>query len=68
MLILALDGNFRLKSKDRRSKNDPPLGDGWGHWVPQKPYQAYLEKHGRQTEVLNCSHYFVCSPLLTPTF
>jgi hypothetical protein len=31
--------------------NDPPLGDGWGHWVPQKPFQEYIAKYGYQEEV-----------------
>jgi hypothetical protein len=50
-LILAIDVNFCLKNKCCRSKNDPALGDGWGHWVPEKPYQAYIKKYGYQQEV-----------------
>jgi hypothetical protein len=50
-LNVAIDANFRLKNKARVVQNDPPLGDGWGHWVPEEPYQEYLHKHGHQTEV-----------------
>jgi hypothetical protein len=48
---LTIDADFRLKNKDCGVKNDPPLGDGWGHWVPEKPYQDYIQKYGYQTEV-----------------
>jgi hypothetical protein len=50
-LNLTCDADFRLKNKARGIKNDPPLGDGWGHWVPEEPYQAYIEMYGDQTEV-----------------
>ena len=50
-LNLTIDANFRLKNKARGIKNDPPLGDGWAHWVSEQPYQAYLDKHGHQAEV-----------------
>jgi hypothetical protein len=49
-LNLTIDANFRLKNK-ARVENDPPLGDGWGHWVPEQPYQLYLNQYGYQTEV-----------------
>lgn len=51
-LILTIDANFRLKNKARGIKNDPPLGDGWAHWVPEKPYHAHLDAHGKQEEVM----------------
>jgi hypothetical protein len=57
-LILAIDANFRLKNKCRRIRNDPALGDGWGHWVPEKPYQAYIKKYGYQQEVSVLSLFF----------
>jgi Kyakuja-Dileera-Zisupton transposase len=52
-LLITLDANFRLKLKDKRIKNDPPLGDGWGHWVEQKLYMEYIKKYGHQEEVSN---------------
>jgi hypothetical protein len=50
-LNLTTDADFRLKNKARGIKNDPPLGDGWGHWVPEEPYQAYIKEYGYQIEV-----------------
>jgi hypothetical protein len=50
-LILAIDANFRLKLKNRGIKNDPPLGDGWGHWAPNGPYKEYINTYGWQEEV-----------------
>lgn len=50
-LILTIDANFRLKNKDRKVTSDPPLGDGWGHWVPSAPYHDYIAKYGYQEEV-----------------
>ena len=50
-MILTVDANFRLKSKDKGIKNDPALSDGWGYWVPNKDYHKYLEKYGVQAEV-----------------
>lgn len=50
-LILTIDANFRLKNKERKTVNDSPLGDGWGHWVPRGPYQEYIQKYGYQAEV-----------------
>jgi hypothetical protein len=48
-----VDANFRLKCKDKRVKNDPPLGDGWGHWVSKGPYKDYVDEYGYQEEVVN---------------
>lgn len=48
-----MDANFRLKNKDRNIKNDPALGDGWGHWVPEQPYHEYIGEYGYQTEVIH---------------
>jgi hypothetical protein len=50
-LRLTIDANFRLKNKDRGIKDDPPLSDGWGHIVPETPYQEYIGKYGYQAEV-----------------
>lgn len=51
-LILAVDANFRLKSKDRQIKNDPALGMGWAHWVPDNEYHAYIDQYNTQEEVI----------------
>lgn len=50
-LNLTTDADFRLKNKARGIKNDPPLGNGWGHWVPEEPYHAYIAQYGDQIEV-----------------
>ena len=50
-------------------ENDPPLGDGWGHWVPNKPYQEYIGEYGGQVEV--CIYYIYlqqCAIALTRCF
>jgi hypothetical protein len=57
-LILAIDANFRLKNKDRKVTNDPPLGDGWAHWVPHEPYHKYIQKYGHQEEVFQGRYLF----------
>jgi hypothetical protein len=50
-LFTTINANFRLKNKSRGVLNDPPLGDGWAHWVPESPYKEYLSEYGFQTEV-----------------
>ena len=50
-LWLTIDAGFRLKNKDRKTNTNPALGDGWGHFVPQEPYEAYLREYGDQVEV-----------------
>jgi hypothetical protein len=51
MLRLTVDANFKLKNKARGIENDPPLSDGWGHWVPEAPYRQYITKHCHEEEV-----------------
>jgi hypothetical protein len=54
-LLLAIDANFRLKNKDRPGvKADAPLGDGWGHWVPENLFMSYVNAYGYQVEVCHC--------------
>ena len=50
-LNLTIDANFRLKNKARGIKNDPPLSGGWAHWVPDEPYERYVNEFGHQAEV-----------------
>jgi hypothetical protein len=50
-LLLTIDAGFRLKSKDRKTNTNPALGNGWGHLVPQEPYEEHLKKYGDQEEV-----------------
>ncbi|KAH8796807.1 hypothetical protein DL96DRAFT_1825613 [Flagelloscypha sp. PMI_526] len=55
MLILAMDANFRLKSRIRKnSKGTVQLGDGWGFFVPSKEYREYLSQAINDEDVSNC--------------
>lgn len=59
--MLAIDANFRLKSKDRGISDDEPLGPGWAYRVEEKAYKAEikLEKHNVEPEVsVNCLTFF----------
>ncbi|KAJ7027962.1 hypothetical protein C8F04DRAFT_1212258 [Mycena alexandri] len=55
MLILALDANFRLKNRLRANeRDDPPLGDGWGYIVEDKPYKEHLRTYVAEKDVSTC--------------
>jgi hypothetical protein len=43
-LRLTINANFPLTNKASGIKNDSPLGDGWGHWVPATPYNSHIQK------------------------
>lgn len=45
-LVLAIDANFRLKSKDRGVKNDALLGPGWAYFVEPNAYHEQLQLQG----------------------
>ena len=49
-LFLAVDGNFKLKEKERRI-NDIELMPGWGSYVPETEYQSHIANYVDQTEV-----------------
>ncbi|KAJ7708001.1 hypothetical protein B0H16DRAFT_1746369 [Mycena metata] len=52
MLILALDANFRLKSRLRANeRDDPPLGDGWGYIVEEAPYKEHLRNYVAEKDI-----------------
>jgi hypothetical protein len=40
-----------LKLKDKRGRDDLPLGDGWAYWVPEQGYQDHIMEYGHQQEV-----------------
>ncbi|KAJ7846077.1 hypothetical protein B0H14DRAFT_2584366 [Mycena olivaceomarginata] len=45
-LILSEDANFKLKGRNRSSReNDPTLGPGWAYMVESTVYLNYLAKH-----------------------
>lgn len=50
-LILVIDAGFRMKNKDRNTNINPALGDGWGHFVPEEPFQEHIKKFGDKEEV-----------------
>ncbi|TDL14376.1 hypothetical protein BD410DRAFT_697320, partial [Rickenella mellea] len=52
-LFLAMDANFKLKSKDRGIR-DAPLGDGWGYFVPSVPFKEHVSKYIAQPEMNTC--------------
>ncbi|KAJ7029504.1 hypothetical protein C8F04DRAFT_1264960 [Mycena alexandri] len=55
MLLLAMDANFRLKSRLRsNARDDPPLGDGWGHLVEEGPYKKHLRGYVAEKDVSTC--------------
>ncbi|KAJ7749884.1 hypothetical protein B0H16DRAFT_1318981 [Mycena metata] len=55
MLLLAMDANFRLKSRLRANEHDdPPLGDGWGYFVEEAPYKEHLRGYVAEKDVSTC--------------
>ena len=49
-LFIAVDGNFKLKGKERNLK-DVELMPGWGAYVPEDEYQTHLANHVDEPEV-----------------
>ncbi|KAJ7731090.1 hypothetical protein B0H14DRAFT_3097890 [Mycena olivaceomarginata] len=54
-LILSEDANFKLKGRNRSSReNDPTLGPGWAYMVESTAYLNYLAKHVHEDEISHC--------------
>jgi hypothetical protein len=52
MLIVAMDANFRLKSRLRGSINrEPTLGLGWSYFVNNGPYTDFIKDYVDEDEV-----------------
>jgi hypothetical protein len=52
MLIVAMDANFRLKSRLRGGVNkEPALGLGWAYFVNNGPYAEFIKDYVDQEEV-----------------
>jgi hypothetical protein len=52
MLIVAMDANFRLKSRLRGTINkEPTLGLGWSYFVDDAPYSNFIKDYIDQKEV-----------------
>ena len=49
-MFVMLDGNFRMKCKDRNLVN-PSLASGMSYFVKEGPYNNYLAQCGSQREV-----------------
>ncbi|KAF8223891.1 hypothetical protein L208DRAFT_1314782, partial [Tricholoma matsutake] len=48
--FLAVDGNFKLRLKEH-GINDPELAPGWGYFVEEEAYQAFIKNFIDQPEV-----------------
>ena len=48
--FLAIDANFKLKSKDH-GISDPELALGWSYFVHEEDYQAFIKGYIDQPEV-----------------
>jgi hypothetical protein len=55
-LYIAIDGNFKLKGKERHLQ-DVELMPGWGAYVPEEEYKAHITNFIDQPEVC-VSHSF----------
>ena len=52
MLIVAMDANFRLKSRLRGGVNkEPALRLGWAYFVNNGPYAEFIKDYVDQEEV-----------------
>lgn len=52
MLILAMDANFRLRSKMRGiASNDTVLNSGMAYFVANKPYAEFIANYVDEEEV-----------------
>jgi hypothetical protein len=50
--MVAMDANFRLKSRLRGSKNkEPILGLGWGYFMNNGPYLDFIKDYVDKDEV-----------------
>jgi hypothetical protein len=52
MLMVAMDANFRLKSRLRSATNkEPSLGLGWSYFVDNGPYTDFIKDYMDEDEV-----------------
>jgi hypothetical protein len=49
-LYIAIDGNFKLKGKER-GLQDVELMPGWGAYVPEAEYKSHIANYVDQPEV-----------------
>lgn len=55
MLTLAMDANFRLKSKLRGLVSDPSLSPGWAYFVDNVPYSKFVAEAADEEDVSTLS-------------
>ncbi|KAJ7635975.1 hypothetical protein DFH06DRAFT_1139060 [Mycena polygramma] len=54
-LLLSKDANFKLKGRDRSSREkDPTLGPGWAYMVASDDYLKHLVKFVNEDEISHC--------------
>ncbi|KAH7904935.1 hypothetical protein BJ138DRAFT_1106403 [Hygrophoropsis aurantiaca] len=53
-LVLAMDANFRLKSRLRAVHPDPALCPGSAYLVDEKPYLAHLKNYVAESDISTC--------------
>lgn len=54
-LFLMVDGNFRLKLKDR-GFTDVALSAGWAYFVEERKYSQFTERYSHYSEVSTLSY------------
>ncbi|KAJ7884955.1 hypothetical protein B0H13DRAFT_2235322 [Mycena leptocephala] len=55
ILLLAMDANFRLKSRLRANEHaNLPLGSGWGYLVEERLYKEHLKGYVAEKDVSTC--------------
>jgi hypothetical protein len=65
MLMVAMDANFRLRSKLRGLQSkDPTLMPGWAYFVNNGPYADFIKDYVDQDEVC-CFCFISTSQLFT---
>jgi hypothetical protein len=56
ILMVAMDANFRLRSRLRGAINkEPRLGLGWAYFVNNEPYSEFIKDYVDEEEV--CAQY-----------
>ncbi|KAI0772180.1 hypothetical protein BC629DRAFT_1595397 [Irpex lacteus] len=57
-LFVAIDANFRLKRRARSNETrDPTLTPGWGYFVEDEAYRAYLRDMTDQSDISTCTGF-----------
>ena len=65
MLTVAMDANFRLKSRLRSTINkEPTLGIGWSYFVDNGPYSSFIKDYIDGDEVCAILLMYACSWLV----